>query len=179
MNGIKIFSKFCHYWLMEDEFRGLIYSSFTSREPDLVYSKGENNFQNQKYIDIFHLLFFKNAEDDYNIWIFLVCLLFPSRFLNDNYEYCLFGSNLSLGGNLFLFLKDLLTESRPDKIGPDKISLPGLEYYLRGRNDALLNRIVTKDFSTMSWDEKSYYLLGRDLVVNAEHLRLLLEESLK
>ena len=166
----KICSKFTNYWLVDDEFRGFIYTGFHLKNTNLVCVRPEFSSSNTKYND-----FLSDSDFRHVAWSFLVGLSFPSRpkeqltILSTEQVYS-FGLNLSLNGELPVLWKHL--DQNLDQV---QMKFIDSVYYYLGRYEVVKNiKPEMEKFSALSDEYKSYYLLGRDSIVNLKLIKSLI-----
>ena len=175
MNYYKIKEKFRYYWLMDDRFRGLIYNYFYNFQDDMIFSSNTSFYQllvDNKYRDYTCV---RGMDSMTDVWSFLVGLSFPSRgneFQKLNkFELFHLGEKWSLGGKLF----DLWNKVVNEPVSDISIHCP---FFLLGRGAAKSGPEYSfEEIQELNLDEQSYYLLGRDSILNRDGLEYFLKNK--
>lgn len=176
MNYNKIKEKFRYYWLMDDGFRGLVYNYFYNFQDDLIFG-GNVSFYQLLFDNKYHEYTYIRGMDSMNdVWSFLVGLSFPSRgneFQKLNkFELFHLGEKWSLGGKLFDLWNKVVVN---DSISSIPIHYP---FFLLGQDAVKLNQeYFFEKIQELTFDEQSYYLLGRDSILNRDGLEFFLKNK--
>ena len=169
MNKNKAFEKFRHYWLLEDEFRGLLYQGHTNRNLTFEFDREQiTKLRSSLYGDFFNIWYCWCAAN--SLADFLTGLVgrevssLPTKLFYD------WGHSLSLDDKVIFFWNQILERSDLQDwlFNLDK-NAQG--YFLSGRSDALEGRRARVEILFDSPSEQSLYLLGRDSILNLNHIR--------